>query len=218
MQLKALRTHHCSICKCCVLKMDHHCPWINNCVGHFTHRYFFLFCVYMTAGTCFVVWISWNAFTTLYFRERKILRGTSSPLHAEDTDWIHQKFVIGVTILCGAVSCALGSLTFWHAYLISTGQTSIEIHINQEEDKYYRKKGFIYVNPHNYGMRKNWELFLGLVNGRGWRHVLWPSSHKPSGNGLEWDMSPYLTKESNKQFPYSNGMLYAASYPPSTHI
>ncbi|KAM4624223.1 palmitoyltransferase ZDHHC16B isoform 2-T2 [Polymixia lowei] len=47
---KPARTHHCSICNICILKMDHHCPWLNNCVGHFNHRYFFCFCLYMTLG------------------------------------------------------------------------------------------------------------------------------------------------------------------------
>ncbi|XP_069940744.1 palmitoyltransferase ZDHHC16 isoform X1 [Cherax quadricarinatus] len=52
---KSPRTHHCSVCNRCILKMDHHCPWLNNCVGHFNHRYFYMYMVYMTLGTIFII-------------------------------------------------------------------------------------------------------------------------------------------------------------------
>lgn len=34
----------------CVMKMDHHCPWINNCCGHLNHAYFTSFLLLAPLG------------------------------------------------------------------------------------------------------------------------------------------------------------------------
>lgn len=52
--IKPDRCHHCSICGTCVLKMDHHCPWINNCVSFTNYKFFVLFLGYTFALCMFV--------------------------------------------------------------------------------------------------------------------------------------------------------------------
>ena len=61
---KPYRAHHCSICQRCIIKMDHHCPWINNCVGIGNHKYFLLFIFYTSVSCLYSLLLIITRFTS----------------------------------------------------------------------------------------------------------------------------------------------------------
>ncbi|KAM7467315.1 hypothetical protein LguiB_014877 [Lonicera macranthoides] len=55
---KSPRTHHCRTCRMCVLDMDHHCPFIGNCVGAANHRGFIIFLISSVISTIYLSIVS----------------------------------------------------------------------------------------------------------------------------------------------------------------
>ncbi|XP_066589228.1 palmitoyltransferase ZDHHC16A-like isoform X2 [Prorops nasuta] len=210
---KPPRTHHCSVCNRCILKMDHHCPWLNNCVGHFNHRHFFQYMAFTVTGVLFIMIFGAEiAYQEIFYPQEPELDGHPVRINnseiipimesmdhlskeelaeiarlAEENkerEW-KRKVIIFAALICVATFVALGALTWWHAGLITRGETSIEARINSTETEKYKALGKVYENPYNLGSRENWRLFLGL-SGRSWWNVMFPSMHGPYGNGLTW--------------------------------
>jgi palmitoyltransferase len=40
------RSRHCNTCDKCVERFDHHCPWINNCIGKTNHCVFYFYVLF----------------------------------------------------------------------------------------------------------------------------------------------------------------------------
>jgi hypothetical protein len=64
--------HHCSACKSCIVEMDHHCPFINNCIGRGNLRSFLLFLVYLIVSTVYIMIIC----ALLIYRNMPLVRQT----------------------------------------------------------------------------------------------------------------------------------------------
>jgi len=67
--IKPDRAHHCSVCRRCVRKMDHHCPWVNNCVGECNQKFFVLFTFYICMMSIHALYLSIRHFVVCLGRE-----------------------------------------------------------------------------------------------------------------------------------------------------
>jgi len=109
--VKPDRAHHCSACGYCVLKFDHHCPWLNNCVGFTNYKYFVLF-------------LGYGFYLCVFGFFAVLPHLTRSSLHTGKGFAEFQIFLL--IVFCALFGTSMGGLLLYHLFLIAKNQTTLE--------------------------------------------------------------------------------------------
>ena len=161
---KPERCHHCRKCNKCVLKMDHHCPWLVNCVGFNNYKYFVLSIIYGSVNTILI---------TLTYSEYVIAINLSTTYSISFCVWNTFAFMCNFLLMC--FSCYLLCV---HIKRVLLNITSIE-HAEKVKSSF---EGSSITKDVNY----NKGIYLNIIEVFGDNPLLWllPFNTYHKGNGI----------------------------------
>ncbi|KAL7990608.1 hypothetical protein Chor_014038 [Crotalus horridus] len=171
----------------CVMKMDHHCPWINNCCGFQNHASFTLFLLLAPLGCIHAAFIFvMTVYTQLYNRVSFGWSSVKIDMSAVRRDprpiipfglpaFAASLFALGLAL---GTTLAVGMLFVIQMKIIIRNKTSIESWIEEKAKdriQYYHTEE-VFIFPYDLGSK--WDNFKQVFTWSG----------NPEGDGLEWPL------------------------------
>ncbi|KDN52959.1 hypothetical protein K437DRAFT_242733 [Tilletiaria anomala UBC 951] len=125
---RAPRSSHCRMCDNCVENIDHHCTFLNTCIGRRNYSSFFSFLIFTLLSLCIMIAFS---ILHLYFLTRPTTqRLPKAGAYGGGLDF---RQALGrspvsavVVILSLAAMCPIGMLFGYHAWLVVHNRTTVE--------------------------------------------------------------------------------------------
>lgn len=166
--LRPPRAGHCRICGVCVLRLDHHCVWINSCVGQANHLSFLLTLIFFLLTSLYGIFLVLRSVCP----EQPIY---TALLYCPEGYSEHSAALSFTSVwYCSIVSLGLLHLLLVQIMNISYNVTEREARIALREKTAQRAFWGLIVNTSVYskGFWVNWTEFLSMAENAGFSMTL----------------------------------------------
>ena len=151
------RAHHCATCQRCILKFDHHCVLINNCVGFYNYKPYLLLLIYAMLSLVLAI-SGLIPFCIHLFDALPPSIPIAYPL------WVRLQVPL-MAFLLVAIAVMIGLLLAMHVGLVITNVTTLEM---IRERKGFSWRTLIWESAYHLGVIRNLQEVFGT------NLLLWP--------------------------------------------
>lgn len=140
------RCHHCKQCDRCVLKMDHHCAWVVNCIGYKNYKYFFLAVFYSALALILFICTFWEVVVKV--------------LVTEEESKGYVLFIVSCFMLANFFAILLCGFLGFQLWLVWNGGTALEYCERDKGAKGKRLYSGTVMENFKEAFGNNWKLWL----------------------------------------------------------